>query len=193
MIDFTVPAAPIVRDPVSIPTTLVGVSNATTLSATLFTVGWHIQDQSTSSQSLDACAYDGALATLLDSVALNGWSAPAVVDGRNVFVGQSSDNSGGAIDTWTLGPNNKLAPVSSATLGTGPWTLRTLGDLLATQMDSQVVLFDKSDPTSLRQIGASGGGPCFYGLNLDGADGDVTRGLWIPRGETGVQPVGVNH
>src|SRR5439155_3346996 len=70
VIDFTVPAAPIVRDPVSIPTTLIGVSNATTLSATLFTVGWHFYDQNASSQFLDVCAYVGAFATLLDSVTL---------------------------------------------------------------------------------------------------------------------------
>jgi hypothetical protein len=193
VIDFTVPVAPVVRDPVSIPTTLIGVSNATTSSATLFTVGWHVQDQSTSSQFLDASRYDGALATLLDSVALTGWSVPAVADGGNVFVGRSTDNSGGAIDRWTLAGNNKLTLLASAPLGGGPWSLRALGDLLATQVDGQVVLFDKSGPTSLQQIGASDNGSCFYSLNLDGADGDVTRGLWVPRGETGVQPIGLNH
>jgi hypothetical protein len=98
VIDFTALAAPVVRDPVSIPTTLIGVSNATTSSATLFTVGWQIQDQNTSSQFLDPSVYDGALATRLDSVALTGWSASAVVGGGNVFVGRSTDNSGGAID-----------------------------------------------------------------------------------------------
>ena len=193
VIDFSVPAAPVVRDPVSIPTTLIGVSNATTLSATLFTVGWHIQDQSNSGQFLDACAYDGALATLLDSVALAGWSTPAVVDSGNVFVGQSSDNSGGSITRWTLAGDNKLTLLASIALSSGAWSLRTIGDLLATQVDGQVVLFDKSNSTSLQQIGASDSGSCFYGLNLDGADGDLTRGLRVPRGETGVQPVGVNH
>jgi hypothetical protein len=63
----------------------------------------------------------------------------------------------------------------------------------ATQVDGQVVLFDKSGATSLQQIGVSDSGSCFYGLNLDGADGDLTRGLWVPRGETGVLPVGANH
>jgi hypothetical protein len=193
VIDFTVPVAPVVRGPVSIPTTLIGVGNATTLSATLFTVGWHVQDQSTSSQFLDASVYDGALATLLDSVALTGWSAAAVVDGGNVFVGRSTDHSGGAIDRWTLAGSNKLTLLASVPLGGGPWDLRALGDLLATQVDGQVVLFDKSGPTSLQQIGASDNGSCFYSLNLDGADGDVTRGLWVPRGETGVQPISLNH
>jgi hypothetical protein len=193
VIDFTVPVAPVVRDPVSIPTTLIGVSNATTSSATLFTVGWHVQDQSTSSQFLDASLYDGALATLLDSVALTGWSAPAVVDGGNVFVGRSTDNSGGSIDRWTLAGNNKLTLLASVPLGSGPWSLRAFGNLLATQVDGQVMLFDKSGATSLQQIGLSDSGSCFYGLNLDGADGDLTRGLWVPRGETGVLPVGVNH
>jgi hypothetical protein len=130
---------------------------------------------------------------VIDSVALTSWSAPAVVDGGNVFVGQSSDNSGGVIDRWTLAGNNKLTLLASVALGSGPGSLRALGDLLATQVDGQVVLFDKSGPTSLQQIGASDGGSCFYGLNLDGADGDVMRGLWVPRGEYGVQPVGLNH
>ena len=193
VIDFSLPAAPVVRDPVSIPTTLIGVSNATTLSAILFTVGWHIQDQSNAGQFLDACAYDGALATLLDSAAFAGWSTPAVLDGGNVFVGQSSDNSGGSITRWTLGADNKLSVLASIALGSGPWSVRAFGDLLATQIDGQVVLFDKSNSTSLRQIGASDSGSCLYGLNLDGADGDLTRGLWVPGGETGVQPVGANH
>ena len=193
VIDFTVPTAPVVRDPVSIPTTLIGISSATTLSATLFTVGWHIQDQTTSSQFLDASVYDGTLATLLDSVALTGWSAPAVVDGGDVFVGQSSGNSGGAIGRWTLAGNNKLTLLASVALDGGPWSVRAFGDLLAAQVDSQVVLFNKTNPASLQQIGASDSGSCFYGPNLDGADGDVTRGLWVPRGETGVMPVGVNH
>ena len=137
--------------------------------------------------------YDGALATLLYSVALTGWSAPAVVDGVNVFVGQSTDNSGGTINSWTLANNNKLTLLASIALPSGPWSLRVLGDLLAAQVDSQVVLFDKADPASLKQIGASDSGSCFYGGNLDGADGDVTHGLWLPRAEVGVQPIGVNH
>jgi len=193
VIDFTVPAAPVVRDPVSIPTTLIGVSNGTTLSATLFTVGWHVQDQSASSQFLDASRYDGALATLLDSVALTGWSAPAVVDGGNVFVGQSGDNSGGSINRWALAGNDKFTLLASVALGNGPWSLRAFGNLLATQVDGQVVLFDKSGAMSLQQIGVSDSDSCFYGLNLYGADGDLTRGLWVPRGETGVLPVGANH
>jgi hypothetical protein len=193
VIDFSVPAAPVVRDPVSIPTTLIGVGNATTSSATLLTVGWHIQDQSNGGQFLDACAYDGALATLLDSVALAGWSAPAVFDGGNVFVGQSSDNSGGSITRWVLSGDNKFTLLASVALGSGPWSVRAFGDLLATQVDGGVVLFDKSNSTSLQQVGASDSASCFYGLHLDGADGDLTRGLWVPRGDTGVQPVGVNH
>jgi hypothetical protein len=193
VIDFTEPAAPVVRDPVSIPTTLIGISNATTLNATLFTIGWHVQNQSTSSQFLDASAYDGAAATLIDSVTLTGWSNSAIVDGSNVFIGKSTDNSGGAIDTWMLSSNNKLALLGSVTLDNAPWSLRALGDLLATQIGGQVVLFDKSDTTSLQQIGVSDGDSCFYGLNLDGADGDMVRGLWVPLGDYGVQPIDVNR
>ncbi len=40
----------------------------------------------------------------------------------------------------------------------------------------------------LQQIDASDSGSCFYDLTLDGVDGDVTRGLWVPPRETGVQP-----
>ena len=59
------------------------------------------------------------------------------------------------------------------------------------QTDGQVLLFDKSDALSLRQIGASEGNSCFFGLNLNSAAGDVMRGLWIPLGDYGVLPIGV--
>ena len=96
---------------------------------------------------------------------------------RIILPSKSTDNSGGASNRWTLAGNNKLTLLASVPLGGGPWSLRALGDLLATQVDGQVVLFDKSGATSLQQIGVSDSASCFYGLNLDGADGDLTRGL----------------
>lgn len=193
VIDFTDPAAPVLRDPVSIPTLLIGVNNATTQNATLFTLGSHVQDENNSTQSLDASAYDGVSVTLLDTVELTGWSNPAVVDNAAIFIGKSTDDSLGAIDTWALSGDNHLALLGSTPVNGTPWNLRAFGALLALQIDGQVLLFDKSDPVSLRQIGASEGDSCFFGLNLDSAAGELMRGLWVPLGDYGVLPIGVSE
>ena len=189
VIDFSDPAAPVLRAPASIPTTLIGIANATAQSATLFTLGWHAVAD-TSGQSLDASAYDGVVVTLLDTVALSGWSNPAAVDGVQIFVGKS-DNDAGGIDTWTLSGDGKLALLGTVALDSVPWNLNIVGGVLAAQVSGKVVLFDKSDAAALKQIGASDPNSSFFGMNLGGADGDVTRGLWVPLGEYGVQAIGV--
>lgn len=189
VIDFSDPAAPVLRAPASIPTTLIGIANATAQSATLFTLGWHAVAD-TNGQSLDASAYDGAVVTLLDTVALSGWSNPAVVDGAQIFVGKSDSDTGG-IDAWALSGDGKLALLGTVALDSVPWNLNIVGGVLAAQVSGKVVLFDKSDPAALKQIGASDPNSSFFGMNLGGADGDVTRGLWVPLGEYGVQAIGV--
>jgi hypothetical protein len=191
VIDFTTPAAPVVRDPVSIPSSLAGVSNATAQSALLFSVGFHVQDTNAAGQYLDASAYDGASASLVDSVPLAGWSNPAVVDGGNVLVGASTVSTGGEIDTWSLSDAGKLTQLGSIALDGAPYDLRAFGNLLAAQLGQKIELFDKTNPASLQQIGGSDPSFGLY-LILDHADGDVTRGLWAPLGDYGVEVVGVN-
>jgi hypothetical protein len=186
VIDFTNPAAPVVRAPVSIPTTLIGVNNATRQSATLFTLGWHVWDEANSEQSLDASTYNAVSVALLDTVPLAGWPNPAVADGGTIFIGKATDDSRGAIETWTLSGDGRLTFLGSTAFASAPWNLRGFGDLLAAQTDGQVLLFDKSDSVSLRQIGLRESNSAFFGLNLNTAAGEVTRGLWIPLGEYGV-------
>jgi hypothetical protein len=123
---------------------------------------------------------------LLDTVPLAGWSNPAVADGGTIFIGKATDDSRGAIETWTLSGDGWLTFLGSTAFASAPWNLRAFGDLLAAQTDGQVLLFDKSDSVSLRQIGSSESNSAFFGLNLNTAAGEVTRGLWIPLGEDGV-------
>src|SRR5207244_1502850 len=131
------------------------------------TLGSHVQDENNSGEFLDASAYDGFSVTLVDTVSLTGWSNPAVVDGGTIFIGRSTDDSGGAIDTWTLSGENRLALLGSTSITSAPWNLRAFGTLLAAQTDGQVLLFDKSDAISLRQIGASESDSYFFGLTLN--------------------------
>jgi hypothetical protein len=189
VIDFTNPAAPVVRAPVSIPATLIGVNNATRQSATLFTLGWHVWDEKNSGQSLDASAYNGVSVALLDTVPLVAWSSPAVADGATIFIGKATGDSRGAIETWMLSGDSRLTFLGSTAVASAPWNLRAFGALLAAQTDGQVLLFDKSDSVSLRQIGSSESDWAFFGLNLNTAAGEVTRGLWIPLGEYGILPI----
>jgi hypothetical protein len=192
VIDFTNPAAPVVRAPVSIPTKLIGVNNATRQSATLFTLGGHVWDETNPGESLDASTYDGVSVTLLDTVSLADWSNPAVSDGATIFIGKATDDSRGAIETWTLSGDNRLTLLGSVAVASPPWNVRAFGDLLAAQTDGQILLFDKSDSLSLRQIGSSESNWAFFGLNLNTAAGEMTRGLWVPLGDYGVLLIAVD-
>ena len=120
------------------------MNDATRQSAKLFTLGWHVWDETNSEQSLDASTYNGVSVALLDTVPLAGSSNPAVADGGTIFIGKATDDSRGAIETWTLSGDGWLTFLGSTAFASAPWNLRAFGDLLAAQTDGQA---------ALRQIG----------------------------------------
>lgn len=193
VIDYTTPATPVVRDPVSIPSQLVGISNASADGAILYGVGAHYDSTNSGTRYLDASAYDGISATLVDSVALSGWSNPLLVDGSNVIVAQASgsNNANGEIDTWTLGATGSFTRLGSLSLASLPLSMRAFGSLLAVSSGVNVQLIDKSNPTTLTLLGGNNGN-APYSLSIDFSDGDPTRGVWIPLGDYGVEFLGVS-
>ncbi len=184
VIDFTNPATPVVRDPVSIPSQLVGISNATADGAVLYTEGAHSQNTAIYQQFLDASAYDGVSASLIDSVTLPDWSAPVVVSGSTVFIGHSTTDSTGTLDSWSLGSTGKFIQLGTASLAQAPTQLCPVGNLLVAQAGTLTQLFDVSSPARLTLLDTA---DALYNLSLDLSDGDPLRGVWIPLGDYGVQ------
>ena len=189
-IDFSNPAAPVVRDPISIPNQLVGVSNSGTL---LYTEGIEAQGASGNVPFLDACAYDTVSSFLVDSVQLSGWSNSVVVSGSTIFVGHASGTNGitGAIDAWKLGASGQFARLGSAAVAQAPSKMRTFGSLLAASVGSTTKLFDASNPVALKLLNSTESNAFSY-LSLDCADGDVSRGLWFPVNDYGVEFLDAN-
>ena len=81
-----------------------------------------------------------------------------------------------------MGTNGKFAQVSNQQVKQPVQQLAKFGDLLVAQTD-QVELYNATTPAALHLIGSDAVSLC-YGMNIDAADGDVNRGLWIPMGGT---------
>src|SRR5262249_51660971 len=117
VVDYADPKLPTLRPPVNIPGQLTGLSRG---GALFYTVGPHYTDwQSTGAQFLDASAYDGVAAALVDSMPLsNTWPQPLLFSEPNLFLGRA-DSTGGTsqIETWTLSNSGKFSQLGLAKLG----------------------------------------------------------------------------
>src|SRR5205823_4466060 len=95
VVDYADARNPLVRQPVNIPGTLNGISHQ---GAVLYTVGthWTTNQVMAWTQFLDASAYDGVSAHLIDSLALPNTSPlPLLVVETNLFIGHPDYTNGG--------------------------------------------------------------------------------------------------
>ena len=111
-----------------------------------------------------------------------------------MYIGSpAGTNSAASVDVWTVTAAGKFEKVETATLGSAAQELKKIDDLLVVQSGT-IDLFNATNPADLVQIGSAPNDVC-YGVLLDGADGDVTRGLWMPVGWYGVVhvPIGTGQ
>ena len=188
IVDYALPSNPTVRPPISISGALQGGSHH---GALLYTLSRHsaAETRNEGGQWLDALAYDGVEAHLVDSLALPD-ASPVLVRDVTIFVGRSAPdtNSTPQLETWTLADTGKFAKLCGLTLSLPAQNLAAFGDLLVTQNNNYLQLFSAGDPSRLTLIGAGGPAGCV-GYNLEDADGSAARGLWLPLGMYGVQHV----
>ncbi len=186
VVDFAEPAAPIVRKPVNIPNPLIGVADS---GALIFSVGSHWGADPTAAwrEYLEASAYDGVSAHLVDSLALPAaWPHPTRVLDASVAVGNPGDNTTtnvvpASLETWTLSSAGKFFRAGSVRLGAPVTDLGLFGNLLATaSYDSNVDLFDATDAANLQRIGSGQAPVCWWWPNLTYGDGNTLAGLWLP-------------
>lgn len=193
VIDFSSPSAPVLRDPVSISNQLVGISNGSTEEAILYTQGTRKMDLSSNEWNnlLDASAYDGVSAALIDSVKIPSWSSKVSVSGSTVLVGHASTSgSSGVIDSWRLGSSGKLELVGSTPLEPAPDQMHLIDSLLVTHSSVSTNLFDVTQPATLKLIGTKNANLSIW-PNLDGSSAD-DRGVWIPLNDYGVDFINAN-
>ncbi len=184
VIDYTDPLDPTVRKPVNIPDRLAGVSLG---GALLFTSGWREQPSTNSVAGirrwLDASAYDGVEAHLIDSLPVTG---PWVIRGADVLHGRTTwgVTNDFALESWRLSDAGRFTLAGQVVL-TGPaQSLAMLGDLLLVDQGEKVDVFHATDPASPVLIAAADRPGCVWPqLNL--AEGTPGRGIWLPLGMSG--------
>jgi hypothetical protein len=143
VIDYSDAANPTARDPVPISGSLAGISHEGNV---LYTISPH--DGRREREWLDALAYDGVQASLIDSLALSpDWPRPALIADANVFLGMPSSgaNAAGSIEVWNLGDSGNFVRASSLPVDRPADTFALFGNLLAAQSGNHVQLIDASD------------------------------------------------
>jgi alpha-tubulin suppressor-like RCC1 family protein len=190
VVDYAVPSNPTVHPPVNIPGALEGVAYN---GALLYTLAHRpvTEERNQWVQWLDAVAYDGVEAHLVDSLALpDQLPNPVLVRDATIFLGRSppDTNSAPQLEAWTLLDTGKFAKIGGLRLSLPAQYLAAFGDLLVTQSNNDLQLISASDPLRLTLISAGGPAGCV-GYNLENADGAAARGLWLPLGSYGVYRV----
>jgi hypothetical protein len=189
VIDFANPADPMIRRPVEIPGSLIGLSHG---GAMLYTVGARWQpDASWSSdwtEYLDASSYDGVSVRRVDSLELpRTWPRPYVAQGGDLFLGRAGVNArdGALLERWRLSDEGRFEPLVKIGLKAPAERLVVRGALLLVQAGGQVVMMDISDPDLPRRVGGETPPGCVW-VPLNRAEGGADRGIWVPLGLNGV-------
>jgi len=197
VVDYEDAVHPLVRRPVNIPGTLQGLSHRGEI---LYTVGQHATTNTswTWQEFLDASAYDGVSAHLIDSLDLGqNWPHPVLVAGTDVFVGRPGEpwvggrpsNLPSLLETWHLSDAGRWTRSGSVRLTTPVQSLANFNSLLAAQSwDNVLTLFDATNGATLRKVGEGRPAGCLW-FDLTHADGELGRGLWVPLGAYGVATV----
>src|SRR5438093_5319216 len=118
VVDYADAANPAVRKPVNIPGSLKGVAHAGEL---LYTVGQHWTNGTNwwwdGTEYLDASAYDGVEAHLIDSLKLSSyWPHSVLVNGDAIFVGHPAETTTekNLLEAWTLSSAGKFTQLGKA-------------------------------------------------------------------------------
>jgi hypothetical protein len=179
VVDYTDAANPVLRKPVNIPGSLQGVSHQ---GGVIYTTGPHFdaEGRDQGSEFLDASAYDGVAAFLIDSLSLTNWPHPVVVNSPDIFIGRES-----ALERWQLTDEGLLAKLSATDTKEPVYNLRFFGDLAALTTNNRILLYDASNRASFKLAGEAPVS-CTYGADLQNADGSLQRGVYIPQSDYGV-------
>ena len=195
VVDYSDPAAPTLRPAVGIPGQLAGLSADGTvlylLGTAIPTLGIYYPSDY---EGLNACAYDGVGAYLIDSLPLpRTWPRPVLVDSGTVYLGRAAaaGKTNNALEAWRLSDQGQFGRRALAPLSQPAAALAIFGNLLAAQdQNNAVSLFDTTKPSALRPCGQGGPPGCLW-CDLNHADGTLASGLWLSLDDYGVAPVPV--
>jgi hypothetical protein len=186
VVDFTDPANPTVRKPVSIPGQLAAVTHT---GEVIYTTGYHWDalGQTDWTQFLDVLAYDGVEASLVTSQKLgDGWTAQVVTVADHLILGRyDSAKQVTRLETWRLTEQGALIQVGLAEKPGYPNQLVRLDELVLFSSGQVITVWDATNPSTLKLAGQTDTDGCLYptlgtGVARSGAT------LWLPLGDYGL-------
>jgi len=185
VIDYSDPREPLLRKPANIPGSLIGLHRNGEIvyaQGADFRNYWYSGDE-----TITASSYDGVNAHLVASLVLNyPYPRPVLADSGHLYIGKggTTNDTNVTLQVWTLSNAGKFEQISSERLDSVAQQIEKVGDLVVVQ-NNDIQLFDARNPADLTFVGSGPTASC-YGVLLDAADGEATRGLWLPAGWYGV-------
>jgi alpha-tubulin suppressor-like RCC1 family protein len=208
VVDYADPTDPTVRPPVELPGALAGLSHR---GAVVYTNGrFTVTNSQEQIEWIDACAYDGLSAALVDSLPLPVGDRPHLVkwgaDRLILGLPAPTNAASHALEAWRLSDEGRFARSSRINLPAAPTALGLwpepdgvgspgTGDasahlplLLAVQSAEDLRLYRLASTEALEWLATGEPDGCL-GYNLDAAATWPDRGLWVPLGDYGVWSV----
>jgi hypothetical protein len=185
VVDFTDPLEPVVRAPVNVPGTLLGVSHGGNM---VYTTGPHYNAQGVSDyrQYVDAGAYDGTQFHLVASLLLPEQAQQPLVHQGGVFYLEGkyeATQSSTALLGWRLDDQGKWQEWGRLQFSGYPEKLVSLGAWLGVQSQGQISVVEAANV--LRLVAQSRVQGCFSPM-VEYADGHLQTGWFVPLEAYGV-------
>ena len=138
----------------------------------------------TGQEVIQAVAYDGVQAALVDEMALpNVYPHPYIVTDSRLFVAVPSTNSPPVLNAWKVDTTTgKFTSTSSLPLTDMPQTLNRVSNALVLGYGTKVEAYDIA---TLTLAGSSRVPGCLW-YDYTRADGDISTGIWVPLQSYGV-------
>jgi hypothetical protein len=188
VLDYRRPGQPVIRSPVTLPGALSAIARE---GALIFATGPHATDTNNFTQYLHALAYDGFVASLVDSLAQTNMTTDSVLvsETGSVLLGESgSAGRRPRLVRWEVEPDGRFHRRAVVALDRPATQISLFDDLLAVTTTTDLELRDALDTTKFRLLNRETL-DCAWWLNMANADGSQAAGLWLPQGTQGLQHV----
>ncbi|MBM3822787.1 MAG: hypothetical protein FJ404_07880 [Verrucomicrobia bacterium] len=193
VVDFADPAIPTVRKPVNIPGELRGLSHQGEVIYTAAPVWDPVTLTTDWKEYIQASAYDGVSARLIDAVPLpESWPRESRVQEGRVLISKPGDKASSAkIEVWKLGGAGKFELRSVANLSGNADGLALGSDWIGVLQGGGKLEFFRWQPAdALVKVGTGIFSSCTW-LDMTKLAGSPEEGFWVPNGAYGIGTIAV--
>lgn len=190
VVDFADASAPVVRPPLAVSGELLGLSHGGQLVYTRLNGSPALGQTAATPERIQALAYDGLSASLVDSLEAGGPTGAAAVlvrDNGQVLVSRAAltDADAARIEAWAVTGAGRFAQQGSLAAGSPVASFHDFGDVVLATTGSSFLFLSAGGPETLSQTGFAER-PCSLWSDFNTADASADTGLWLARGTYGL-------